>query len=328
MEKEFKFKIISESINNGVSATCKKYGISRTIYYRWLKRYNSIGVDGLIDIKKNYIPVNKTDPTIEKAILNLVKVYPKYGPKSLNYLLEELGYNISGSAVFNVLKRNQLTNKYKRVQYSKKKVINEESHIPHISELTSGECWIFWITDIGLFDNNKNIYTYTFFDIKSRISCSRIYSDISFKNFEDLLTSVALSVATTLNLKINHLCFFKDSKIIDKYENSFNTKIKNTLIHNGRDIKIKILNSHDNMNEIISMKEEYTEYMITSLIQIFKKGESFDYIKFGFQEIIRNYNLNSSLEFDDDFYAPIEYHNKLTNSKPILPLWAYIDRIY
>jgi len=282
VQKEIRFKIMSECISNGVSVTCKKYNISRTIYYRWLKRYKSLGIDGLNDVKKDFIPLNKTNPEIEKAIMNLIMIYPNYGPTTLNYLLQELGYNISESAVFNILKRHQLTNKWNRIKLSKEKEINIAQSIPAISELKSGEYWMFWITDLGTF-NNQNIYTYTFFDIKSRIACTRLYINISLEIFEEVLTAVALSVATTLNLKISNLCFFKNGKLLNQYKNSFKPKICNILKEQGRDIKINILSTDKNINKINMLKKQYTNNMILVLMSILSEEKTFSEIKINFQ---------------------------------------------
>ena len=86
MKKDFRFKIISDGLKDGVSATCRKYNISRTLYYRWLKRYQANGIDGLKDMQKDFVPVNKTDIHIESALLNLIKDYPHYGPKALKQI--------------------------------------------------------------------------------------------------------------------------------------------------------------------------------------------------------------------------------------------------
>ena len=111
MQKDLKFKIITEASIYGVSKTCKKYDISRTIYYKWLKRYQALGVSGLDETKRSFTPENKTEAKIEKAVLNLIKTYPTYGPRAIKYLLEEIGYDISESAVFNIMKRNDLNQK-------------------------------------------------------------------------------------------------------------------------------------------------------------------------------------------------------------------------
>lgn len=315
-------------MSNGVSATCKKYSISRTIYYRWLKRYKTEGIDGLDDIKKDFVPSNKTAPEIEKTILELIRTYPNYGPKALNYLLEELGYKISGSAVFNVLRRHKLTNKYNRIKFSKKRERKPVRVLPSVSELKSGEAWVFWITDLGNFNNYKNIYAYTLFDIKSRIACTRLYTDISFTNFEDILASVALSVATTLNVITSYLCFFNDDKIVNKFRNSYKSKITDSFKKNDRDIKLDLLDSHTDLQIIYEYREEYTKNIISTLMPLFRDRISFSELKRLFQRFIREYNLNEKIQFENDYCSPVEYHNKLTNTKLILPLWAYIDRDY
>jgi putative transposase len=45
-EKE---RIILDIQNLGVIAGCRKYGLARTLYYDWLDKYNSSGLDGLED---------------------------------------------------------------------------------------------------------------------------------------------------------------------------------------------------------------------------------------------------------------------------------------
>ena len=204
VQKDFRFKIISEGLANGVSVTCRKYNISRTLYYRWLKRYKSKGIDGLEDVKKDFIPINKTDIEIEDALLNLIKEYPHYGPRALNYLFDELGYKISESAVYNIMKRNQLTKKEDRIKFAKKQDSKVITSIPPLTMLKSGECWIFWITDYGSYKITGNIYEYTFYDLKSHIACTRLYQEVSLENFEDLLAATAMPVAQTLHMNINY----------------------------------------------------------------------------------------------------------------------------
>ncbi|WP_157949949.1 helix-turn-helix domain-containing protein [Vallitalea okinawensis] len=328
MHKNLKFNILSEGQINGVSATCRKYNISRTIYYRWLKRYKAGGIDGLDDIKKDFVPINKTSTKIENALLNLFKTYPRYGPKAIKYLLEEIGYNISESAVFNVMKRHNLTNKESRIRFAKKKESNITNILPPLSELNSGECWLLWTTYYGNFENVGNIYEYTILDVKSRIACSRLYQDMSFDNFENLLTAVAIPVAQTLNFTIKYLCFFQDSKIIKQSRNIMNSMISKIVQDNGLDVKIHILNSNDAMGEIDGLRKQYTESCLTFLMPLIYEGLSFNDLKIRFQKNIRAYNISNKVTYENEICSPIEYYNKLSDNQLILPLWAYIDRQY
>lgn len=328
MHKNLKFNILSEGQKNGISATCRKYNISRTIYYRWLKRYKSEGIDGLDNIKKNFVPKNKTSAEIENTLLNLFKKYPHYGPKAIKYLLEELGYKISESAVFNVMKRHNLTNKESRIRFAKKKVNNIINVLPPLSELSSGECWVLWYTYYGNFEKTGYIYEYTVFDYKSRIACSRLYSDISISNFEDLLTAVAIPVAQTLNFNMKYLCFFQDSKLTKHAGNAFNSRINKIIQDNGLDAKIHILKSNDTLMKFHKLRKQYTEGCLSFLMPLIHEGMSFKNLKLQFQKYIRAYNINHKSKFDCEICSPIEYHIKITNNQPILPLWAYIDRQY
>jgi putative transposase len=47
--KEEKEKIIKDIQELGVIAGCRKYGINKAQYYRWSRRYNSLGLEGLED---------------------------------------------------------------------------------------------------------------------------------------------------------------------------------------------------------------------------------------------------------------------------------------
>ncbi len=42
-----KLSILQEGENNGVELTCRKYNISRSLYYRWRNSFNRQGPDGL-----------------------------------------------------------------------------------------------------------------------------------------------------------------------------------------------------------------------------------------------------------------------------------------
>lgn len=328
MQKEVKYKIISEGLKNGVSNTCKKYDISRTIYYRWLKRFQSGGIDALDDIKKDFIPPNRTNSEIEAHIFTLVKTYPNYGPRALKYLLDELGYNISESAVYNVLKRNSLTNKDSRIKFSKKKEIAATATIPSLLNLKSGECWIFWITEYGNYKNIGHIYSYNLFDLKSHIACTRLYTKISFHNFEELLTAVALSIAASLKLKMNYICLFEDRKILRQADNISISKTYKTLHSHGWDSKIHFLKTDEDIEQIKKLKTNYIEQSISFLMPLINENIPFSNLKLQFQDHIRKYNLNYKQKYENKWYSPIDYHNKSTNTKLILPIWAYMDRDY
>jgi len=51
----------AEEVTGNVAMTCRYYGISRQVYYRWLRRYREQGVDGLRDLSRR--PHNSPNAT-------------------------------------------------------------------------------------------------------------------------------------------------------------------------------------------------------------------------------------------------------------------------
>ncbi len=329
MQRKFRFSIISEGQTNGVSQTCRKYNISRTLYYRWLKRYKTLGIEGLDDVKKSFVPTNKTSTEIEAVLFSLFATYPRYGPKAIKYLLDEMGYNISESAVFNVMKRHNLTNKESRLKLAKDNTNNITNLIPPFNEIKNGECWFFWTTDYGYYENTGNIYEYTFYDFKSQIACTRLYNDISLSNFENLLTALAIPVAQTLDLRINFLCFFSDDKVLQQLGRTFHSGVNKVISDNAFDFKVHILpTTYEDLQKIDTLKKEYTEGCLSFLMPLIHEKMPFTELKLMFQNYIRDYNLNHKSIVDNGTHSPVQHHNDLTNTKLILPIWAYISRNY
>ncbi len=325
MNREQKFKIIAEGQKFGVSETCRQYGISRTLYYRWLNRYKSGGIEGLDPVKKQFTPVNKTGRDAVESILTLVKIYPKRGPRELKFLLEEFGCHMSESAVYNVLKRHNLSTRDRRLKFSRKKPPAARAPLPDFGTMASGECWLFWATPYGKFETSGTIYEYTIFDCKSKIACSRLYQELSFENFEDLLTAVAMPVAQGLDFNIKHLCFFEDDQ---RNKQAFLDGVQKTLQAGGYDSAIHLLKDADVPKGVGQLREGYTRYCLTFLMPFVQSGMAFAGLKMLLQKHIRDYNLHHVFDYDGQVCSPLEYHMNATGSDMILPLWAYIDRLY
>ena len=66
-----KLSILQEGENNGVELTCRKYNISRSLYYRWRNSFNRQGPDGLAP---KYHKVDPEVRTLEKENERLKKI--------------------------------------------------------------------------------------------------------------------------------------------------------------------------------------------------------------------------------------------------------------
>jgi transposase len=91
---------------SAVAATCRYYGISRTVFYRWKHRYEDEGLDGLKD--RSSAPMHcptTTPPEVVGKIIHLRQHY-HFGPlKIVMYLQRYHDITLSQSGVWGILKR-------------------------------------------------------------------------------------------------------------------------------------------------------------------------------------------------------------------------------
>ncbi len=98
-------KILQEGKKNGdIAGLCKKYGISRSTYYRWKERLNA--GESLADKSKRPKKVRKaTDHAIEKAIVELKENNPKLSTRDVKVKGLE-GRFVSNATVWKIWKKH------------------------------------------------------------------------------------------------------------------------------------------------------------------------------------------------------------------------------
>lgn len=328
MDRQAKLTIISEGQKYGVTRTCEKHDISRTLYYRWLKKYESLGMEGLDSGRRTSVPVNRAPDEVTERVVTLIRSYPSFGPREIKYLLEEIGHDISESCVYNIMKRLDLSTKEKRVKFSRKKLPSPLGDTPDFQTSGCGECWFFWITVYGGLKESEKTYAYTIFDYKSRVACSRIYEELSMDCFEDLLTAAALPVAQSLGFNTRYLCFLEDGSLPCRNRSAFLGSVHKILQSSGFDPMVYFLKSEELSTEIDQLKKEYALHALACIIPHLHKELPFSEIRLILQRSIRSYNLRHRTYYGEILASPLEYHSKATGSSMILPLWAYIDREY
>ncbi|MGB2982551.1 MAG: IS481 family transposase [Candidatus Bipolaricaulia bacterium] len=96
----------AEELGN-VSAACREAGISRTLYYRWRKRFTLYGMDGLHPRRTAARPGRRPalDSTKERKIIAMALTWPGWGPGRLSLQLQQEGILISQSTIWRALHR-------------------------------------------------------------------------------------------------------------------------------------------------------------------------------------------------------------------------------
>jgi len=101
-----------------VSNLCKLFNRSRTWFYKWKRRYDLYGEDGLYNINRSSPAMpNRTPLDIEMRILNFITIYPAYGPVRIANELKKQNVPVKTSAIYNVLKRHNLNTSKQRLEY-------------------------------------------------------------------------------------------------------------------------------------------------------------------------------------------------------------------
>lgn len=118
MEERMEFMLLHESKSWSMSDLCEMFGVSRKTGYKWLRRYERVGWDGLRELSRApQRHPNAVAEEIEAAIVALKQERPKRGPKKLLELLQrqepEQSWPVR-STIAAILKRHGLVRSRRR----------------------------------------------------------------------------------------------------------------------------------------------------------------------------------------------------------------------
>ena len=114
----FRLRVLqrAEELGN-VSAACREAGISRTLYYRWKKRFTLYGIDGLHPKRtatRQGRPV-QLDAIKERRIVAMALACPTWGPQRLSDQLQREGVVVSSTTIWRALHRLGLGTRMQRL---------------------------------------------------------------------------------------------------------------------------------------------------------------------------------------------------------------------
>lgn len=108
-----------------VSDVCIAFGVSRETWYKWKRRYDTSGLDGLKNQSRrpHNIKYVKVTGELEKIILEL-RLNSRFGPRRIKFRLKrKYGVSLGTKTIYNLLKKHKLNvlsvklkRKYKRFE--------------------------------------------------------------------------------------------------------------------------------------------------------------------------------------------------------------------
>lgn len=105
---------LAKALGN-VSAACKQRGVSRTQFYEYKRRFQTHGIEGLVDLPPvHHSHPATTPPEIEQRILELSLEHPAWGCNRLSDMLKLEGIQISAITLQKILNRNEMGSRYDR----------------------------------------------------------------------------------------------------------------------------------------------------------------------------------------------------------------------
>lgn len=332
-----KYKILMHGIiNKNITKTCKIFGISRTIYYRWLKRYEVSGIEGLKTIEKNTPKMpNEVPKYIEKEILKIVKENPMLGPRRIFSKMKEDGFLIGESGIYNVLRRNKLNKYTHRLEFSNiKKCTLKDEHISSINNLLShsedfypGYIVIQSTSCIGQFKNIGRVYQMIAIDFFSRFAFIKIYTNKKSINSKDLLETRVIPTVKHFDIKIKNIITNKSSEFTTGWELGR---------HQYEEFLKKLHIAHFYMkkeidNEFYKILKNFQENIYKALyMDLLKKPMELtsEELEEEVKNFLKKYNFTMTLEEGiNKGKTPIEVVTKDKGINFPIPLWLLVDSI-
>jgi transposase len=164
----------AEEVSGSVAATCRYYGISRNTFYKWLRRYEAEGEEGLKDrsSRPHHSPRATDGEVIEKIIW--LRTHYHFGPaKIAMYLQRYHDVAISHSGVWRILQRLGMSRlpasqRYKRHERRWKRY--EKQRPGHQLQVD-----VKFIEPLGQAGKRKRYYQFTAIDDCTRLRILRAY---------------------------------------------------------------------------------------------------------------------------------------------------------
>lgn len=109
MSLRLEFVTLAKLPDANIRRLCRRYQISPTTGYKWLKRFDESGAEGLTDLSRRpHRTPRRSPPALERAVVQLRKAHPAWGGRTIRAYLHQHGWTQppAPSTVTDILRRN------------------------------------------------------------------------------------------------------------------------------------------------------------------------------------------------------------------------------
>lgn len=154
MDQRLELVKLAMQPGSNISELSKRFGISRRVCYKWIKRFKANGLLGLNDLsRKPHSSPGQTSKSIERQIILMRQKNPEWGARKLKVLLGT--ETPSASTITAILHRNDLINTQKseqlkhpqRFEYASPNELWQMDFKGHFNLLNNARCFPLTILD-------------------------------------------------------------------------------------------------------------------------------------------------------------------------------------
>ena len=196
-----RMRIFEEADKNWepITSLCKRYGVSRKWFYKWKKRRDKEGDEGLRSkIRARPKMPNRVPEKIKEEILDFIKEYPTYGPERMEAELKSAGIFVGHTGIYNALKKRGLNRAKNRLEWIRRlsgEVVTqdeitrdkEKSKTNHVEANYPGELVSQDTFYIGCLKGIGRIYHQVGCDCFSSFGAAKIYDNKTTKASTDFV---------------------------------------------------------------------------------------------------------------------------------------------
>ena len=170
-----------EQVTRNVSQTCRFFGISRTLFYRWRDRYRREGLAGLHDGPRGPRHDPFTTPPHIVALILEIRRERQYGPLRIRFFLERYHQvYVSATTIHRILKQHRVP-RVSRKRYRPGPRCRREIHV-------SGQSVQVDVKHLKL--GGRRFYQFTAIDEATRYRVLRVYAQNSIQSATDFVEEV------------------------------------------------------------------------------------------------------------------------------------------